>query len=81
MDGYRPNVDTVNYETIASAFAFVRGSAIIKQVPGAKGIDRAVVWIMARRPAKQVVKLSGKKSNAKNVKFPSAGSFGYRMAA
>jgi len=49
--------------------------------PGAKGIDRAVVWIMARRPAKQVVKLSGKKSNAKNVKFPSAGSFGYRMAA
>ncbi len=50
-------------------------------IPGAKGIDRAVVWIMARRPAKQVVKLSGKKSNAKNVKFPSAGSFGYRLAA
>ncbi len=48
---------------------------------GATGIDRTVVSIMACRPAKQVVKLSGKKSNAENFKFPTAGGFGLRLAA
>ena len=47
---------------------------------GAPGIDRTVVVPTACRPVIQVFKLSGKKLNAENYKFPVGGA-SLRLAA